>query len=206
MGKRERENWDLLTGQGAVLALLSMLFLAGGIAGCLFSSLAASEGAEELQRYLADYMTLASEGIILRSLWQVVWEQLRYVLAVVVLGLTAIGVVGIPMLFCLRGFFFSFSVGCFCRIFGWSGLIPALVLFGLPALLWGPAFFLSGFQGLSGARCLLRRGLGDGRCPLPFTPSYWFRVCLCACLCLACAGMEYLVIPVLLRAAARIVV
>ena len=205
MGKREREKWDLLTGQGAVLAVLSILFLLGGVAGCLFSALAGGEDASALSLYLTDYLTLAREGIVVRSLWSVVWEQIRYLLAVVVLGITAVGVVGVPVLFCLRGFFFSFSVGCFCRVFGWGGLVPALVLFGLPALLWGPALFLAGFQGLSGARCLLRRGLGDGRCPLPFTTSYWLRIGFCVLLCVACAGTEYWIFPVLLRAAAHVV-
>ena len=205
MGKRERDRWDLLTGQGAVMALLSALFVLGGVAGCLFSGLAGGNGAQELSRYLNDYLTLAGEGTVLRSVWGTVWEQMKYLLAVILLGMTAAGVIGVPVLFFLRGFFFSFSVGCFCRVFGWLGFLPALVLFGLPALLWGPAFFLAGFQGLSGARCLLRRILGDGRCPLPFTPAYWLRVCLCVCLCFACAGIEYLVVPVLLRAVAHVV-
>lgn len=205
MGKREREKWDLLPGQGAVLVLLCALFLAGGVAGSLFAGLAGGEGAKELNRYLADYLSLAGEGTVARNFWPTVWEQLRYLVAVVVLGLTAIGAVGIPLLFCLRGFFFAFSVGCFCKVFGGAGLIPALVLFGLPALLWGPALFLAAFQGMSSSLCLLRRGLGDGHFPLPFSPAYWLRIGLCSALVLACAGAEYVVVPVLLRAAARVV-
>lgn len=205
MGKRERDKWDLPPLKGAILALLCVLFLAGGGVGCVFSALAGGDGAQELADYLVEYLTLVAAGEVPRELWPLIWEQMKYLLAVVLLGLTALGVAGIPILFFLRGFFFSFSVGCFCRVFNWAGLVPALVLFGLPALLWGPAFFLAGFQGLSGARCLLKRILGDSRCPLPFTPTYWLRVCLCVCLCLACAGLEYVAVPVLLRAAAHVV-
>lgn len=205
MGKREPEMWDWPNGHGAVLALLCVLFLAGGVAGSLFAGLAGGAGARELGAYLADYLSLACDGAVDRAFWPVLWEQLRYLAAVVLLGLTAIGVVGIPLLFCVRGFFFSFSVGCFCRVFGGIGLIPGLVLFGLPALLWGPALFLAGFQGLSGAQCLLRRALGEGRGSLPFSTAYWLRAALCGGLILACAGMEYGIVPVLLQAAARFV-
>lgn len=204
MGKREPE-WDWPSGYGAALALLCVLFLAGGAAGSLFAGLAGGAGAQELNAYLTDYLSIARDGTVSRTFWPILWGQLRYLALAVLLGLTAIGVVGIPLLFCARGFFFSFSVGCFCRVFGGSGLIPGLVLFGLPALLWGPALFLAGFQGLSGAQCLLRRGLGRGRRALPFSTAYWLRIAVCGGLILACAGVEYLVIPILLRAAAQFV-
>ena len=205
MGKREQEKGDLLSGQGAVLMLLCVLFFAGGLAGSMFAGLADGAGAQELSRYLTDYLTLVRDGAAGRAFWPGVWKQLRYLAAVAVLGLTAIGVAGIPLLFCIRGFFFSFSVGCFCRVFGSAGLIPGLVLFGFPALLWGPAFFLAGFQGLSSAQCLLRRVLGEGRCPLPFSSAYWLRIAVCGGLVLVGAGVEYGIVPVLLRAAARCV-
>lgn len=205
MGRRERDQWDLPPLGGAALALLCALFLLGGGAGCIFAGVAGGEGAEQLAGYLSDYLALAREDPVPRALWPLIWEQMKYLLGTVLLGMTALGVVGIPALFLARGFFFSFSVGCFCRVFGWAGLIPALALFGLPALLWAPAFFLAGVQGLCGARCLLRRILGDGRSPLPFAPGYWLRVCLCLCVGLACGGVEYLAVPVLLRAAARAV-
>ncbi len=205
MGKREREKWDLLSGQCSVLILLGILFLAGGVVGSLFAGFAGGEGAKELSRYLADYLALARDETVKRTFWPTVWEQLRYLLVVVVLGSTALGVVGIPLLFGVRGFFFSFSVGCFCRVFGGAGLVPALVLFGLPALLWGPALFLAGFQGLSSAQRLLRRGPGEGHGCALFSPSYCLCVSLSGAMILACAGAEYFVVPVLLRAVARVV-
>lgn len=206
MGKRERKQWDLLSGQGAALVILGVLYLAGGLAGGLFAGLAGGEGARELSGYLVDYLTLAGEGSVARSFWPVLWEQLRYFLAAAALGLTAIGVVGLPVLFCARGFLFAFSVGCLVRVFGAAGLIPALVLFGIPALLWTPALFLAGIQGLSGAQSFLRRLLGEGRGALPlFTRAYWLRLGLCGALFLLCGLVEYTVVPVLLRAAARVV-
>ena len=205
MGMRERKKWDLLSGRSAAPVVLGALFLAGGVAGGLFSGLADGAGARELSRYLVDYLTLARQGTVSRSFWPVLWEQLRYYLAAAVLGLTAIGVVGLPVLFCVRGFLFTFSVGCFFRCFGASGLVPALVLLGIPALLWAPGLFLAGSQGLSSAQGLLRRSLGEGRTGPLFPAAYWLRAGLCGALFLACGALEYSIVPVLLRAAARVV-
>lgn len=206
MGKRVRKKWTILWGNGASVLVLGTVFLLGGITGGLFAGLAQGEGALELGNYLSDYLTLAAEGTVIRSFWPVLWEQMRYFLAAVVLGLTAVGVVGLPVLFGVRGFFFTFSVGCFFRVFGGAGLLPALVLFGLPALLWAPGFFLAGTQGFSNAQSLLRRGLGEGRSELPVGQMvYWARNGLCCVLFLVCSALEYVVVPVLLKAAAHAV-
>ena len=206
MGKRVRKKWTLLWGQGASVLVLGAAFFLGGIAGGVFAGLAQGEGALELGNYLSDYLTLAAEGTVLRSFWPILWEQMRYFLAIVVLGLTAVGAVGLPVLFGVRGFFFSFSVGCFLRVFGGAGLLPALVLFGLPALLWAPGFFLTGTQSLSNARCLLRRGLREGRSELPASQMvYWGRTGLCCVLFVVCSALVYVVVPVLLKTAAYMV-
>lgn len=206
MGKRVRKKWTLVWGQGASLVILGGLFLLGGAAGGIFAGLAQEEGALELGDYLSGYLSLAAAGSVERPFLPLMWEQLRYLLAAAVLGLTAIGVVGLPLLFCIRGFFFCFSVGCFFRVFGGAGLLPALVLFGMPALVWAPGFFLAGTQGLRNAYGLLRRVLGEGRYELPASqPAYWARMGLCCVLFLICGALEYGVLPVLLRAAARVV-
>lgn len=206
MGKRERKKWTFVDDRTAELMALGGFFLLGGLAGGLFAGLAEGEGARVLGDYLCDYLTLASQETVTCGFWPVLWEQFRYFLAVVILGVTALGVAGLPLLFAVRGFFFSFSVGCFFRVFGGAGLLPALVLFGIPALLWAPGFFLAGLQGWSNARCLLRRGLGDGRSELPVCrPVYWIRIGFCSVLFFVCGALEYMVVPVLLRAAARIV-
>lgn len=195
----------LLDGQSAALLILGGFFLLGGAVGGVFAGLADGDGALALGGYLRDYLTLAARGTVARSLLPLLWEQLRYFLAALVLGLTALGVAGLPLLFVVRGFFFSFSVGCFFRVFGSAGLLPALALFGIPALVWAPGFFLAGVQGLSNARCLLRRSLDGGRPDLPCgQPSYWVRAGFCCVLFLLCGALEYMVVPVLLRAAARV--
>lgn len=205
VGKRIKAKWDLPAGQGGALAVLGVFFALGGLSGCLLAALSGGEGAQELCAYLTDYLSLAEGGGLVRSLWPVLWGQFKFFLAASVLGLTALGVVGLPLLFGIRGFFFAFSVSCLCRVFGGVGLFPAFALFGLSALLWSPAFFLAGVQGLSSSQQLLRRSFGDGRGALPLDRGYWLRLAFCAGLTLAGGLAEYWVVPVLIRAAARVV-
>lgn len=205
MGMRIRKKWDLPSEQSGALAILAVSFLLGGTAGCFLAALSGGAGLEELGGYLTDYLSLAREGDLPRGSWSLLWGQAKYLLAVLVLGLTALGLVGLPVLFGIRGFFFSFPVACFCRVFGSRGLFPAFTLFALPALLWAPALFLAGVYGFLSAQQLLRRSLGESRGGIPLNGPWWCRASLCMGLVLAAGLLEYWVVPVLLRAAAQVV-
>lgn len=207
MRMKLRKKWDLPSEQRAALVVLAIAFLLGGGGGCLFAALSGGAGAQELSGYLAGYLELAGRGELPSRLWPVVWGQVKYQLAAAVLSLTALGTAGLPVLFGVRGFFFSFSVACFLRIFGGRGLFPAFILFALPALLWAPALFLIGTSGLLTAQKLLRRSLGEergGASPL-LDRDLWVRAGLCVGLGLAAGLLEHWVVPVLLRGSARVV-
>ena len=187
------------------LAALSACFLLGGALGAVFGGLMSETSAQELADYLSTYFTLAREGGVTVEFWSVAWEQFRLLIAVILLGLTALGAAGIPLLFGVRGFLLAFSVAGLCRVFGAAGLVPALFLFGLPAFFWAPILFLTGGQCLNGAWVLLRRLLLESREPLPFTSAYWGRLGLWAAAMMVCVMLEYLAAPVLLSAAAKFV-
>ena len=187
------------------LAALSACFLLGGALGAVFGGLMSETSAQELADYLSTYFTLAREGGVTVEFWSVAWEQFRLLIAVILLGLTALGAAGIPLLFGVRGFLLAFSVAGLCRVFGAAGLVPALFLFGLPAFFWAPILFLTGGQCLNGACVLLRRLLLESREPLPFTSAYWGRLGLWAAAMMVCVMLEYLAAPVLLSAAAKLV-
>mgnify|MGYP005810353875 CR=1 FL=1 len=206
VGKRIRKKWDLPPGQSCGLLVLGGAFLLGGIVGCVWAVLAGGEGGQALCDYLVDYLSLVgAEEQLPSGIWTILWGLMKYVLIALILGLTALGVVGLPVLFGIRGFLLCFSVGCFLRIFGGQGLFPAFALLGLPSLLWVPAFFLVGTQGLLSAQQLLRRSWGDGRGTLPFSRNYWFRAVMCVGITALCGMLELWVVPVLLRAAAQVV-
>lgn len=205
MGFRTRKKWDLLSEQSGPLVVLCIAFLTGGGIGCLIAALSSGEGARELSSYLAEYLALAQTGELPRQLWVLLWAQLKIFLAALLLSLTALGVLGMPLLFAARGFSFTFPIACFCRVFGWRGMLPALILFVLPALLWTSALFLIGPPGLLSAQYLLRRSLGEVGGPPLLNGGFWCQAGVCAVLALAAGLLEYWVVPALLQGVVRLV-
>ena len=205
MGRNRRVKLNLLSGNTAAILLVGVLFVLGGLGGCLAAGFVDGESGAALEEYLKAYLALAQGGTAQVSPGALLWDLVRFPLAVLLLGFTAVGVVCIPVVFGIRGFLFSFSVACFCRLFGWAGFVPAVFLFGVPALLWAPALFVLGMQGMAGSYDMLRRGRGDSCEPAFFHCGYWRRCALCVLMLAVCGALEYLALPSLVGAAAGFV-
>lgn len=201
MRKREGRKTDLLSGGNAVLVRLCVLFLCGGITGSVFVGFFPTEDSVVLADYLGDYLTAVCGGEFSRSAPALFWIRLQEAILVVVLGLNAVGVVGLPLFMGVQGFLLAFSVGAFCLAFGWAGLLPGAAVFGVPALFWCPALLCVCVQGMDSAGTLLRRREWGVAC----TPLYWLRIAAFCCVMLVCAAVECVVVPVLLRLAANAV-
>lgn len=198
MGRRKKWKVDLLSGRAAGLVLLGIFFLLGSTVGCICAGFIDDPGGMLLD-YVRGYLTLLAQGDVAGRFLPILWEISFVPILVFVLGLTALGVVGLPALFAVRGFLLCYAVSAFYRLLGLRGLLPAFLLFGLSALIWLPVLFQLGVQGLLGAYGLLRRTMGDGRYPLRYNGGYLLCCGICvAALCL-CAGVECLVTPVLLQ-------
>ena len=110
------------------------------------------------------------------------------------LGLTAAGLVLLPVLSVVQGFFLSFSVGCFARALGRGGVYLALAAFGPRCLFVLPCTLLLTVQGLSAAahrRSGQRTGLPDA--------AYWRRAGLCCLILLLGTALELTLAPRLLQ-------
>lgn len=192
--------WDLpLAGETPALAVLSISFFLGSISGCLLAASVDGGGGESLTTYLAGFLTLAREdGVVSPSLLPLLWEVLRWPLLAIVLGFTALGVVGLPVLFSVRGFLLSFAAASFSRMFGGPGSLIAAVVFGVPCLFSIPALFILGVQGFVISRSLAGRALGDGGRSTPVGTAYLLRYGLCAGALFVCILLEYLAVPALL--------
>ena len=153
MGNRTRGSG--LTG---VLPLLFICgsFVFGGLLGCAFSAAVDSDTALQIKEYLTEYMFLAQSRQLVWSVPAVFWNQGRWLLLCVLFGLSVFGVAVLPTLFAARGFLFVFSIGCFLRFLGNVGMLPAVVLFGIPALLWAPGMLIAGTISLSSSFRVLR--------------------------------------------------
>ena len=203
MAGRKKWKLGLFSGRAAAAGLLAGLFALGSVIGCVSAGLI-RDPVGELTDYVRGYVALAAVDGLSPNLLRVLWQTVRIPLLTVVLGFTALGVLGIPLLFAVRGFALSYAVAAFYRVLGPAGLVPGLVLFGLSALFWLPVLFELGGQGVLGAYGLLRRAMGDGRYPLGYNGGFLVRCGICAVALCLCVGIECLVVPTLLHKIAGI--
>ncbi len=131
-----------LEGDGELFSFLILggCFFLGLLSGLLFASF--GEASSELSAYLQNYFQSVSlEEGWRPAIWTVIWDLTQWPLAALVFGFTALGVICVPALLLARGFLLSYAVSLFLRLFGGSGMLAALVAFGIPALLVIPALF-----------------------------------------------------------------
>lgn len=206
MRKRIVRIWDVPAG-GLLTSLVvaSAAFLAGGIVGLCMAVNVGGSGNDSLMTYIQGYMTAAQTGAMRApGLALVIWETLRWPALATLFGCTALGVLGIPVLFAARGFFLSFAITAFVRMFGSVGGVAAFFAFGITGMIAIPALFVLGVQGFVSSRDLAGRVLGDGKRPMPFGKRYWVRVGFCALALALCVLLEYFAVPALLRLAASL--
>lgn len=205
MGKRERQQGDISILASRVFGGLSVVFLLGALAGCMFTVFAKENGAMELGQYLSQYFELLKRNEIEVSFVGVLWGQGRYFLYVILFSLSIIGVVMIPMLVGIRGFLFAFSCATCYRLFGISGLWFALVLFGIPAFLWYPGLLLLSTQGLIGSLAMIRRVESENEKSffqkLPTCRQMIFGIIFLV----VAVILEYCVVPIVIRWIFRII-
>ena len=108
------EIWDVPPGGVlTALAVVSAAFCLGALAGMLLASQVGGGGQESLTAYLERYLAAAKLGAAgPPRVSAVLWETLRWPVSAFLLGFSALGVVGIPLLFAARGFLLSFAVSC----------------------------------------------------------------------------------------------
>lgn len=127
------------------LAILGICFMAGGLVGFLFSDWGGDN--PELLNYLRLYFQGVSQGNWIEpSLWLSIWELTRWPLVAFLLGSTAFGALGLPILLGTRGFLLSFSTATFARLFGLSGIMISLTVFGITFFVAIPVLFVVSFD------------------------------------------------------------
>ena len=153
-----------------------------------------------MTEYLNRYWIILEQGTGSLRFFPVLWRVVYTHVAAFLLGLTALGVVGIPVLFGVRGLCLCYACSVLVRLMGWRGLLLGMCLFGVSAVFWLPSLFELGITGFACSYGLMRRVTGEGRYPLPLsTGRYWIRCGVCFGLALVGAAMEYLLVPVLAR-------
>lgn len=191
-----------ITGNTARLGVLALCFVCSGVLGCLFSASAGEEGGAEITSFLKSYLFLVAEGTArYPGRLEVLWELCRWPLAAALLGFASLGVVGIPLLFCARGFLAAYAVAAFYRVFGVEGLPAALSLFGAALAFSVPVLFAVGNVSLASA---LELSGGAGREGGRFARIRLYVGCAPVCGGILAAGVlvQTAVLPQLLEKAA----
>lgn len=188
------------------LIIVSASFLLGGLAGCLMSTFVGGAGQESLRAYLESFLSTAqNSGAAAPALTVQLWDILRWPVLALLLGFTALGVLGLPVLFAVRGFLLAFSIAAFVRIFGSAGCLLAFLIFGVGGGFSVPALFVLGVQGLGAARTLASRFLGEGKAPSPYGRAYFLRCGGCAAALCVCVVLERFAVPALVSGAAGMI-
>lgn len=175
------------------LIVLLVSFLVGACIGGFLAFLLGPS--PELSDYLSEYCVALSQGRLCPSFLTVLWDCVRWPLFTALLGVTVLGVVGIPVLFAVRGFLLSFSTTTFCLLLGHRGLAVAAVLFSVAILLVLPALFVLGCDWLR-ISCLR----------LPNSPSSAGKqyriesVLVCTGVLVVSVAVQWTVIPAVLTA------
>ena len=185
------------------LLLLALAFLAGALGGHLYAGSCGEEAWEALGQYLGDYCRLYDGGGVEISLLSCVVMYFGYAVLLFLLGFSAAGVVLIPALSGVFGFFTMYTVSCFVRCYGRAGAALALGAMVVRLVFTLPCFFLLAEAAwpLSTELFALSFGRGKRSSPVLYGSRYFLWFVLCAVI-LALGGFcERLLTPLLFRLA-----
>ena len=126
-----------------------------------------------LQRYVAAFLDTYKNAPQV-NFFAALFSTVKYHLAAVFLGLSILGPLLIPVLSAVRGFFLSFSVTAVMRCLGVKGIGFTLSLFGIPAIVSIPCFFILSALAFSSSLYLLRMIRAQGARSL--TPPFCGRL------------------------------
>lgn len=185
------------------LAVCAAFFFLGGLGGCLAACYVEGAAADSLSAYIGGFLRMAQAGGLAHpAVLGVIWNTARWPVLAVLLGFTSLGLLGLPVLFCARGFLLAFSIASFVRIFGGMGCFLAFLVFGVTGIFSVPALFVLGVQSFLAAQALAGRFWGEGRPAPAYGSAYFLRCGVCAAALVLCVVLECLAVPALVSDAA----
>ena len=180
--------------------LLAALFLAGALLGHIYAGFC---DAAALSAYLRDYCAVYDGGGVTVSLSSCIVLYFGCVAAVFLLGFASVGVVLIPALSGLFGFVTVYTVSCFARAYGRSGVLLAMAALSVRLLFCLPCFLAVAGEAwpLSIELMLLAFGRGTRSAPVLYGSRYFLLFVLCVAVLAVGVCCERFLTPVLFRMA-----
>ncbi len=191
-------------GVTAALIVISIVFLIGGLAGCILAGRSAGEGEAALSGYLEGFFHAALSGDMFKPEFvMLLWKSIRWPLLAYIFGFTPIGLIGIPVLFLVRAFLLSFSIASFFHVLGLKGLLLAFSVFGLFSLVYLPILFVLGIQSFLKSGSIIGRITGETRRNIHSSHSDVLCCLVCFVSLLLCCFIEYSISPLILKSIAE---
>lgn len=183
----------------AAFIICTAFFVCGCIAGT-FASGATGEGSA-LYDYLSEYLQIAQEGQMDTGFLTVFAGCVKYHIAAIIFGFSILGIVSVPALGAVRGFFLTFSISSIVRVFGGQGILLSLSVFGISSFLTLPCFFILSTQSFTASAGMFSAVLGHGpRLPAElYRGGYISRCVICIMIVLIAAVLDRYIVNELIK-------
>ena len=173
--------------QDSVFIFLSLCFLAGSVFGSFVGSFSVPD---DIFFRIEGMTAVTAEPA---GFWNTFWSCIRYPVLLLLLSSSVLGVLFVPILSVMRGYFLSCSVASMICAYTQGGWLLAFVALGIPALVTIPCFFVLGIDAFTASGRLLSLATGGTRPTGPSRLLQHFAVCLV--LLAAAAALEELLVP-----------
>lgn len=182
--------------KNAALGILALFFLAGVVSGCIYST----RLSQDENIILAEQLTsLVYGGFSEPSFAYALLSACMYPMMCFLFGLTLLGVIAIPGVIAVRGFFLSYTICSFIKVFGAGGGIAlSLALFAPSIVLTMPCLMMLGINGTVTSLTLLNAAVNRGTRPItaPVVTSRLFaRLGICIAVFIVSALAEVYISP-----------
>ena len=183
--------------------LLALFFLTGAMMGHLYAGACGEEAHTALEEYLRDYCAVYDAGGVAASMASCIVIYFGYVLLVFLLGFSSAGVALIPALTGLFGFLSMYTVSCFIRCYGRSGVLLALGVLAVRLIFTLPCFLALAGEAwpLSIGLFSLSFGRGKRSAPVLYSGRYFILFLVCVAILTVGVCCERFLTPLLFRLA-----
>ena len=137
------------------LILSAALFLCGCIVGIISAGFVSN--ASGLSGYISGLVPLkVGQAISQPNFLSIFFNSTKYHIFSLFFAFSVLGVICVPLMMAVRGFFLCFSISVIVRLLGGQGILLALSIFGIGALITVPCLFILSAQTFSASADLLK--------------------------------------------------
>ena len=179
----------------------SIILLLSIILGLVIGSASVAHIDETTASKLLSSITTVGINAETGNLLQTIWDTFKYPFFVFILGFTFLGLIFIPILLALRGYFVSFSIGTLIKLYGVSGLGLSASIFGIQILFSFPCLFVLSLECFKLAKEQLKflSGAKYSFTDIFLNKHFIYTVLVCICALIFLTLIEFFITPHLIK-------